>query len=118
MRSRLPSLRNVIGLWRAPEQVASGPLWTTEQAVLTDVYLFGEAGLFSARRASDGAPAPILPGALGPPGEASASSISGEIFLTPKGTLALRGPMVTPAAYAPAPPPSDSLLAQPPRDFV
>src|SRR6266581_4145080 len=40
MRSRLPSLRNVIGLWRAPEQVASSPLWITEQAVLTDVYLF------------------------------------------------------------------------------
>ena len=26
--------------------------------------------------------------------------------------------MVTPAAYAPAVPPSDSLVAQPPRDFV
>src|ERR1700688_3375660 len=48
MPSRLPSLRNVIGLWRAPEQAASGPLWTTEQAVLSDVYLFGEAGLFGA----------------------------------------------------------------------
>ena len=36
MPSRLPSLCNLIGLWRAPEQVASGPLWTTEQAVLTD----------------------------------------------------------------------------------
>ena len=26
--------------------------------------------------------------------------------------------MVAPAAYAPPPPPSDSLVAQPPRDFV
>ena len=25
-------LRNVIGLWRAPEQVASSPLWTAEHA--------------------------------------------------------------------------------------
>ena len=117
MPSRLPSLRKVIGLWRAPEQVASSPLWTAEQAVLIDVYLFGEAGLFSARRAADGAPAPILPGPHGAPRDVPGSSIAGEIFLTSGGTLALRGPMVTPAAYAPAPQPRDSLVAQPPRRF-
>lgn len=116
--SRLPTLRNVIGLWRAPEQVASSPVWTAEQATLTDVYLFGEAGLFGVRRTEDGAPAPVLPGSQGAPREAPGSSIAGEIFLTPRGTLALRGPMVTPAAYAPPPPPSDSLVPQPPRDFV
>ena len=119
MASRLPSLRNVIGLWRAPEQVASSAAWTTEHAALTDVYLFGEAGLFGARRtAGDGTPAPILPGPHSAPREVPGSSIAGEIFLTPKGTLALRGPMVAPAAYAPAPPPSDSLVAQPSRDYV
>ena len=118
LASRLPSLRNVIGLWRAPEQVASSPTWTTEHAVLTDVYLFGEAGLFSARRAADGVPASILPGPHCAPHDVPGSSISGEILLTPRGTLALRGPMVTPAAYAPPPPPSDSLVAPPPRDFV
>jgi hypothetical protein len=118
MASRLPTLRKVIGLWRAPEQVVSSPLWTARHAVLTDVYLFGEAGLFGARRTADGAPAPILPGPHGAPRDVPGSSIAGEIFLTPKGTLALRGPMVTPAAYAPPSPPSDSLLAQPPRDFV
>lgn len=37
MASRLPTLRRVIGLWRAPEQVASSPAWTAEQATLTDV---------------------------------------------------------------------------------
>jgi AMP-binding enzyme len=119
MASRLPSLRNVIGLWRAPEQVASSAAWTTEHAALTDVYLFGEAGLFGARRtAGDGTPAPILPGPHSAPREVPGSSIAGEIFLTPKGTLALRGPMVGLAAYAPAPPPSDSLVAQPSRDYV
>ncbi len=118
MLSRLPSLRNVIGLWRAPEQVASGPLWTAEQAVLTDVYLFGEAGLFSARRRADGAPAPILPGPHCAPRDIPGSSIAGEIFLTSRGTLALRGPMVAPMAYAPAPPSRDSLVPQPPRDYV
>ncbi len=117
--SRLPSLRNVLALWRAPEQVASSPLWSsTGHATLTDVYLFGEAGLFSARRTADGAPAPIMPGPQNAPRDAPGSSISGEISLTPKGTLALRGPMVTPAAYAPPPPPTDSLVTQPPQDFV
>src|SRR5256714_6799743 len=118
MASRLPTLRNVIGLWRAPEQVASSPNWTTDQAALTDVYLFGEAGLFGARRAADGAPAPIMPGPHGAPREGPGSSIAGEILLTPSGTLALRGPMLTPAAYAPAPPPSDSLTVHSPRDYV
>ena len=76
MASRLPTLRNVIGLWRAPEQVASSPNWTTDQAALTDVYLFGEAGLFGARRAADGAPAPIMPGPHGAPREGPGSSIA------------------------------------------
>ena len=118
MASRLPGLRHVIGLWRAPEQVASSPAWTGQQAALTDVYLFGEAGLFAARRTSDGLPGPILPGPHGAPREVKGSSIAGEVFLTPRGTLALRGPMVAVAAYAPAPPPGDSLMAPPPRDFV
>ncbi|QWG21198.1 acyl--CoA ligase [Bradyrhizobium sediminis] len=119
MASRLPTLRNVIGLWRAPEQVASSPPWIAQHAALTDVYLFGEAGLFGARRtAADGAPAAILPGPHSAPREVPGSSISGEIFLTPRGTLALRGPMISPSAYAPPPPSSDSLIAQPPRDYV
>jgi hypothetical protein len=116
--SRLPALRHVIGLWRAPEQVASSPLWSAERAVLTDVYLFGEAGLFSARRGADGMPVPIMPGPHGAPRGVVGSSIAGEVLLTPRGTLGLRGPMVTPAAYAPPPPASDSLVAQPPRDYV
>src|SRR5713101_864878 len=118
MPSRLPSLCHVMALWRAPEQVASSSPWTPPRATLTDVYLFGEAGLFGARRTAEGAPAPILPGPHSAPREVPGSSIAGEILLTPRGTLGLRGPMVTPAAYAPAPPPSDSLVAQPPRDFV
>ena len=52
--TRLPSLRNVIGMWRAPEQVASSPPWTAQRASLTDAYLFGEAGLFGARRTAEG----------------------------------------------------------------
>jgi hypothetical protein len=118
LAARLPSLRNVVGLWRAPEQVVSSPSWMARQASMTDVYLFGEAGLFAARRGEDGTPAAIRPGPHGAPRDAAGSSIAGEILLTPKGTLGLRGPMVTVAAYAPPPPPSDSLIAQPPRDYV
>ena len=118
LAARLPNLCNVIGMWRAPEQVASSPPWTAREATLTDAYLFGEAGLFGARRADDGAPALIKPGLQGVPREMPGSSISGEILLTPKGTLGLRGPMVAVAAYAPPPPPSDSLMPQPARDYV
>jgi hypothetical protein len=119
LAARLPSLRHVIGLWRAPEQVAASPFWAAQRATLTDVYLFGEAGLFGAcRTAADGSPAPIKPGPHGAPRELQGSSIAGEILLTPKGTLGLRGPMVPVAAYAPPAPPSDSLIASAPCDFV
>ncbi len=118
LSSRLPTLRNVIGLWRAPEQVASSAVWSAQQASLTDVYLFGEAGLFGARRGSDGAAAPIKPGAHGAPRELPGSSIAGEIVLTPRGTLGLRGPIVAVAAYAPPPRPNDSVTPAPPRDYV
>jgi hypothetical protein len=118
MASRLPGLRHVVGLWRAPEQVASSPAWTDQRAALTDVYLFGEAGLFCARRGPDGLPVPIPSGPHGTPREVKGSSIAGDVFLTARGTLALRGPMVAVAAYAPTAPLGDSLMAPPPRDFV
>jgi hypothetical protein len=111
--AELPTLRKVIGLWRAPEQVASSAPWTHPQADFTDVYLFGEAGLFAANRAADGAPVTILPGPHGAPRDIEGSPVAGEILLTPKGTLALRGPMVATAAYV-----SDSAGANPPRDYV
>jgi hypothetical protein len=115
----LPSLRHVIGLWRAPEQVASSANWAAQQATLTDVYLFGEAGLFGARRiAEDGSPGLIKPGPHGAPRELPGSSIAGDILLTPRGTLGLRGPMIPVAAYAPSAPPGDSLIAAPSRDYV
>ena len=118
LSARMPGLRNVLGLWRTPEQIASSASWNARTASLTDVYLFGEAGMFGARRSQDGSPAAIKPGPHGAPREQAGSAISGEILLTPRGTLGLRGPMVVVAAYAPPPPPSDSLIATPPRDYV
>jgi AMP-binding enzyme len=118
MLSAMPTLRNVIGLWRAPEQVASSSVWPGGRTSFTDIYLFGEAGLFGARRGDDGAPVPILPGPHGAPRAAAGSSIAGDILLTPKGTLGLRGPMIPVEAYAPTTPSSHLLVAQPPLDYV
>ncbi len=100
MLLRLPSLRNVIGLWRSPEQVSSSAPWAGGQATLTDVYLFGEAGLFGVKRLESGVPMPILPGPHGAPRHVADSTIVGETLLTAKGMLALRGPMVAAEAYA------------------
>jgi hypothetical protein len=62
----------------------------------------------------------VKPGPHGAPREAPGSAVSGEILLTPKGTIGLRGPMVAVAAYAPPPQPDNSLTAQPqaPRDYA
>jgi acyl-CoA synthetase (AMP-forming)/AMP-acid ligase II len=119
MASRLPTMRHVIGLWRMPEQVASSTQWTAEQARFTDVYLFGEVGLFGARRTAEGLPVPIMPGLHGAPRDIPGTSIAGETLLTPQGTLALRGPMVTVAAYAPPAQSTDSLMTpSPPPDYA
>ena len=115
---RTPTLRHVLGLWRAPEQVASSPAWTHPQADFTDIYLFGEAGLFGAHRAADGLPAIIMPGAHGAPRALASSSIAGEILITPKGTLGLRGPMVPAVAYASTSESGNSLLSGKAVDYV
>jgi acyl-CoA synthetase (AMP-forming)/AMP-acid ligase II len=118
MLSRLPMLRRMIGFWRAPEQVASSPNSLTQHATLTDVYLFGEAGLFAARRGSDGAPATVRPGPHASPRDVEGASITGETLLTPKGTLALRGPMIPVAAYATPASPANPPMPQPAPDYV
>jgi hypothetical protein len=118
MLSRLPTIRQVIGLWRAPEQVASSPDWPAAHATLTDVYLFGEVGLFGARRESNGTAATIRPGPHRSPCEVENAPVTGEILLTPGGTLALRGPMIPLAAYAQPASSTSPPLPQPPPDQV
>jgi hypothetical protein len=116
--AEMPTLRSVIGLWRAPEQVAASEPWPAGQASFTDIYLFGEAGLYGGRREDDGTPLTIKPGPHGAPRSAASSSIAGEILLTPKGTLGLRGPMVTVEAYAQQTPSTHLLVPQPAIDYV
>lgn len=110
LSSRLPDLRHVIALWRAPEQISSSEAWTDPQTALTDIYLFGEAGLFSAQRGGNGFPAQIMPGPHGAPRRVTSSSVAGDVFVTERGTLALRGPMMTPEAYVPLLPVGQSVL--------
>jgi hypothetical protein len=116
--SSMPSLRQVVGLWRSPEQVGSSALWPETGIQMTDVYLFGEAGLFGARRADDGSAAPVMPGPYRTPPEIPASSTAGEIVLTAKGTLGLRGPMVPVAAYATSERPPDTFASLSQPDYV
>jgi len=109
-------LKSVIALWRTPEQVLSSPQWPEGPSVLTDVYLFGEAGLLAARRQDDGTPLPIKLGVHGAP-RGTSSSNAGETLLTGHGTLGLRGPMVPLAAYAPDPS-TRTDIDSPPLDYV
>jgi hypothetical protein len=115
---RAPTLRHVLGIWRAPEQVTASAAWPASQAEFTDVYLFGEAGLFGAVRGDDGLPQPIMPGPHGAPRAMPGSAIAGDILLTPRGTLGLRGPMVPVMAYTAQADASNGLIAAKPADYV
>lgn len=110
------AIKNVIGLWRTPDRVMASDDWQDASSTLTDVYLFGEIGLFAARRLADGSPAPIAPGPFGAPRAAASSKSIGEIILTPKATLALRGAMVPIAAYRA--PSGESLVETSQPDYV
>lgn len=110
------AIKHVVGLWRTPDRVTASDNWHDEGSTLTDVYLFGEIGLFAARRLADGSPAPVAAGAFGAPRSAASSKTIGEIIVTPKGTLALRGPMVPLAAYRA--PSGDSLTEPSAPDYV
>jgi len=88
------SLKRVIALWRAPEQVRRAADWLPLSPTLTDVQVFGEVGLIAARRASDGMPAPIPLGKIvAPRGQAGAQTVI-EAERSATSTLALRGAMV------------------------
>ncbi len=96
-----PDLRRVLGLWRAPERAAASPAWRHESAALIDVLTFGEVGLLGLRRGEDGRSVPLPLGPVLAPRGAEGAAVVAETARTPTGTLALRGPAVTRAAYPP-----------------
>lgn len=117
----LPLLSQVIGLWRAPEQIANSSTWTYARS-FSDLYAFGEAGLFAIPRDADGAPARIFPGPRPAQGQGSTgqgpAGTTCDLFLTKLGTLGLRGAMVPVAAYAQQNRPSDMLGSRAATDHV
>lgn len=95
----LPTIAHVIALWRNPDQIATSATWETPNTTLTDIYLFGEVGLISARRDESGAPHAIMTGTYAAPNSSTSTSSACELLITPKGTLGLRGPMIPLLAY-------------------
>jgi len=56
-------IKNILALWRAPEQLAAAAPWQRD-AALVDIVSVSETGLLPARRGPDGLPAPIPHGAF------------------------------------------------------
>jgi hypothetical protein len=110
------ALKEVIGIWRTPEHVGSSAGWTGNQR-FSDLYAFGEAGLFAVPRDAGGAATPVLPGAPSRRSQGP-SAAAGEAFVTREGTLALRGAMIAVAAYAPPRRPRDGSAPQAMPDYV
>ena len=89
----LQTLRNVVAVWRSPEQLNSSTSWNGP-ARLVDVSCFGELGLIPAPRDVDGLPAAMPQGPVGAPHDI-------ETARSKHGTLLLRGAMVPRAAFPP-----------------
>jgi hypothetical protein len=92
---------NMIGVWRAPERLARAPSWPAAKARMIDVQVFGEAGLFAARRGPDGKPEVIPFGVVSAPRDPKGTVVAVEIMATPSRTVALRGPMVPRVPFPP-----------------
>ncbi len=97
---RTHKLRQVVALWRQPEQVAGSADWNHPRASLIDVQAFGEAGLLAGTRTAAGQACLILPGQQNAPRFKPKAVQLGEAVVSPRGTLVLRGPMVAAEAYA------------------
>lgn len=94
-------LKNVLAVWRAPECLATSPLWRHARAGLVDVQVYGETGLIGTRREDSGKPTPIPCGPVLAPHGAGGGVVVVELARTDAGTLALRGPMVPRSPFPP-----------------
>jgi hypothetical protein len=94
-------LSHVIGVWRAPERLARALPWRAAKVRMTDVQVFGEAGLLAACRGPSGKPVATPFGVVFAPRAVKGAVVAIEIATTPHGTLALRGPMVPRSPFPP-----------------
>ncbi len=93
-------IKTILGLWRAPEQLAADAPWQ-RPAALVDIASFGEIALLPVRRGPDGQPGPIPHGAVAVPRGAPDAITVAETVRSKSGTLALRGPMVPTQPFPP-----------------
>jgi len=93
-------IKTILGLWRAPEQLAAAAPWQHE-AALVDIASFGEIGLLPAWRGTDGQPTPIPRGKIAVPRGAPEAVAVIETARSKSGTLTLRGPMVPTQPFPP-----------------
>ena len=92
---------SVIGVWRAPEELAMSPAWRASQAALIDVPVFGETGLLAGRRGPDGRSGPISFGRIVAPRGSPGGIVLAELLPTAAGTVSFRGPMVPQHPFPP-----------------
>jgi hypothetical protein len=92
---------SVLASWRAPERLGSSPLWRERDTALVDISVFGELAVVAARRDAGGMPAPIPFGAIAVPRGSPGAVVVAEVTATPRGTVALRGPMAPHHAFPP-----------------
>lgn len=94
-------LKQVLGLWRSPEQASTSADWSVTRATLTDIHCFGEIGHVAASRSARTIQ-PLRAGLRRAPHNRSDAPLVADLQVTPQGTLALRGPMVPPVDTADA----------------
>ncbi len=97
-------LKNVLAVWRAPERLATSPVWRHPRAKLTDMLAFGETALIGSRRDADGLHVPLPAFAVTAPRDGANAVLIAEVARTGTGTLALRGPMVPCHPFPPGAP--------------
>jgi non-ribosomal peptide synthetase component E (peptide arylation enzyme) len=94
-------VKHVLGVWRAPERLARAPRWCDLVVGVTDVAVFGEAGMIATRRGPSGQPAALAVGPVPAPRDAPGAFLVAEVKRTDKGTVGLAGPMVPRCAFPP-----------------
>ena len=102
------ALKNVIGVWRAPERLMASTVWQHPTAKLTDMMVFGETALIGSRRDATGLPIPLPAFAVTAPRDSTHAVPVVDIARTATSTMALRGPMVP---RHPFPPGAERLAA-------
>lgn len=95
------TLHRLIGVWRAPERLASSPPCVRAGLRVTDVLAFGETGLVAVRRDEAGRPGSLPAGVLAAPRGVPSGMPVAETGRSATGTLVMRGPMVPDALLRP-----------------